>query len=104
KVFMKILRCTFLLSFLAPFIIKAQDDKVVVNDPMAQVRSVGSFSEISVSGGIDLYLSADQKETVVVSAKSEEYRDRIVTRISGNRLEIFFDDKGKMHWPDMRLK
>jgi hypothetical protein len=101
---MKILRFALLFSFLAPLIVKAQDDKVVVNDPMAQVRTVGSFSEISVSGGIDLYLSADQKETVVVSAKSEEYRDRIVTRVSGNRLEIFFNDKGKMHWPDMRLK
>jgi hypothetical protein len=101
---MKILCFALMISFIAPVLAKAQDDKVVINDPMAQVRSVNGFSEISVSGGIDLYLSADQKETVVVSAKSEEYRDRIVTRVSGNRLEIYFDDKGRMRWPDMRLK
>ncbi len=101
---MKLVRFALLFSLLAPVIVRAQDDKVVVNDPLAQVRPVSPFFEISVSGGIDLYLSPDSKETVVVSAKSEEYRDRIVTRVSGNRLEIYFNDKGKMHWPDMRLK
>jgi hypothetical protein len=34
----------------------------------------------------------------------EEYRDRIVTRVTGNRLEIFFDDKDKWRKTDMRLK
>lgn len=101
---MKILRFALLFSFLVPVVVMAQNEKVVVNDPLAQVRTVGSFSEISVSGGIDLYLSPDEKETVVVSAKSEEYRDRIVTKVEGNRLEIYFNDKGKMRWPDMRLK
>lgn len=101
---MKIAGYVLLYSLLAPMSIMAQDDKVVVNDPLAQVRSVSGFTEISVSGGIDLYLSPDNKETVVVSAKSEEYRDRIVTKITGNKLEIYFNEKGKMHWPDMRLK
>ncbi len=100
---MKLLHVALVVSFLVPLVSMAQE-KVVVNDPLAQVREVGSFSEISVSGGIDLYLSPDDKETVVVSAKSEEYRDRIVTKVSGNRLEIYFNDKGRMRWPDMRLK
>jgi hypothetical protein len=51
-------------------VVVAQDDKVVVNDPLAQERKVGSFSEIVVSGGIDLFLSPDSKETVVVSART----------------------------------
>lgn len=82
---------------------KAQE-KVVINDPNAQVRNVGSFTEISVSSSIDLYLSNDDKEVVVVSAKDAMMRDKIVTRINGNRLEIFFEYKGRVNWTDMRLK
>lgn len=79
-------------------------DKVVVNDKNAQVRNVGSFSEISVSSSIDLYLSPDDKEVVVVSAKEEQFRDRIVTRVVGNKLEIFYNDKNFSIRSDMRLK
>jgi hypothetical protein len=80
-------------------------DKVVVNDPNAQLRQVSGFNEISVSGGIDLYLSPDEKETVVVSANDNRYRDRIITRVVDNRLEIYYDNKGNMRWPDnMKLK
>ncbi len=44
-------------------------DKVFVDDKNAQVRQVsGSFSAISVSSSIDLYLSQSNEETVVVSA------------------------------------
>jgi len=80
-------------------------DKVVVNDPNAQVRNVQSFNEISVAGGIDLYLSPDDKEAVVVSAAEDKYRDRIVTRVVDNRLQIYFDNKGNIRWPsNMKLK
>jgi len=101
---MKSIRIVLLLAFVLPLMVTAQDDKVVVNDPLAQERKIGSFSEIVVSGGIDLFLSPDSKETVVVSARTEEYRDRIVTRVTGNRLEIYFDDKDRWHKTDMRLK
>jgi len=90
--------------FFAGIQTKAQD-KVIVNDPNAQLRQVSGFNEISVSGGIDLYLSPDEKETVVVSANDNRYRDRIITRVVDNRLEIFYDNKGSMRWPDnMKLK
>lgn len=85
-------------------VITQAQEKVVINDPNAQVRNVGSFTEISVSSSIDLYLSNDDKETVVVSARDASLRDRIITRINGNRLEIFFEYKGRMNWTDMRLK
>jgi Putative auto-transporter adhesin, head GIN domain len=90
--------------FFIAFQIKAQD-KVIVNDPNAQLRQVSSFNEISVSGGIDLYLSPDEKETVVVSANDNRYRDRIITRVVDNRLEIYYENKGNIRWPDnMKLK
>jgi hypothetical protein len=94
----------WLLAFLLFPMFTAAQEKVVVNDKNAQVREVGSFSEISVSGSIDLYLSPDDKEIVVVSANEEQYRDRIVTRIVGNKLEIYFNNKGFSMRSDMRLK
>jgi hypothetical protein len=94
----------FCMIFLSVAMTMAQE-KVVVNDKNAQQRNVGSFTEISVSGGIDLFLSPDDKEVVVVSASDPKYRDRIVTRVNGNRLEIYFDNKGMTRWPDrMNLK
>jgi hypothetical protein len=80
-------------------------EKVVVNDRNAQVRNHSGYTEISVSGGIDLYLSPDEHETVVVSASEDRYRDRIVTKVEGRKLVIYFDGKGTTRWPDrMNLK
>jgi len=94
----------WMLVFLVLPVFAAAQEKVVVNDKNAQVREVGSFSEISVSGSIDLYLSPDDHEVVVVSAKEEQYRDKIVTRVVGNKLEIYFNNKGFSMRSDMRLK
>ena len=73
-------------------------DKVFVDDKNAQVRQVsGSFSAISVSSSIDLYLSQSNEETVVVSAADEKYRDRIVTEVKNGELRIYLNDRG-FHW------
>ncbi|HLO79917.1 MAG TPA: head GIN domain-containing protein [Chitinophagaceae bacterium] len=95
----------WLLAFLLLPAFAGAQEKVTVNDKNAQVRNIGSsFTEISVSGSIDLYLSPDDKEVVVVSAKEEQYRDKIVTRVVGNKLEIFFNNKNFSIRSDMRLK
>lgn len=100
---MKKIICICLIFFVG-LGLKAQE-KVFITDPNAQQRDVSSFNEISVSGSIDLFLSPDEKETVVVSANDNRYRDRIVTRVVNNRLEIYFDNKGNFRWPDnMKLK
>jgi hypothetical protein len=96
-----------LLSFslLCMVMIGLAQEKVVINDRNAQVRNLSGYTEISISGGIDLYLSPDDKETVVVSASDERYRDRIVTKVEGRKLVIYFDDKSGVRWPDrMNLK
>jgi hypothetical protein len=87
----------FLLLFFASSAIAAtaQDDKVFVNDKNAEVRNVSGFTSISVASGIDLYLSPGDKETVVVSASDIKYRDKIVTRVDGSTLKIYFDDKSR---------
>jgi hypothetical protein len=100
---MKHIIAVCMIFFVVPLAVEAQE-KVVVNDKNAQVRQVGSFTEISVSSSIDLYLSPDDKEVVVVSAKEEQFRDRIVTRVVGNKLEIYYNDKSFSTRTDMRLK
>jgi hypothetical protein len=95
----------FSLCLVSMALVGISQEKVVVSDRNAQVRNLSGYTEISVSGGIDLYLSPDEQETVVVSASEERYRDRIVTRVEGRKLVIYFDGKGTTRWPDrMNLK
>lgn len=85
--------------------VAAQDDKVFVKDANAQPRKItGSFTGVSVSGSIDLYLSQSNEEVVVVSAAEPELRDRIVTEIKNGVLEIYFRDKGFKWTRDRKLK
>ncbi|MFM2358557.1 MAG: hypothetical protein RLY16_550 [Bacteroidota bacterium] len=83
------------LCFATVLVARAQ--KVLVNDPNAVLRSVNqSFHSIKVSGGIDLYLSQHDDETIAVSAKSTEDIDNIKTEISGGQLNIYYD--GSRGW------
>ena len=66
--------------------------KTFVTDANAEVRNLsGSFNNITVSGGIDLYLSQYDNETVAVSASSDEYIRNIKTIVENNSLRIFYD-------------
>lgn len=100
---MRIIKYLLFILLAMPACLTAQE-KVIVNDKNAQVREVGSFSEISISGSIDLYLSPDDHQVVVVSAREESLRDRIITRVNGGTLEISFNNKGVGMKSDMRLK
>src|SRR6478735_12424930 len=64
----------------------------VINDPNIELRKAGPFTGISVSGGIDLYLS-EGTETVAVSASKPEYRDRIKAEVENGILKIWYDSK-----------
>jgi Putative auto-transporter adhesin, head GIN domain len=80
------------VSILAGLVAVAQNPKVI-NDPNAQKRSVGDFHGIKVSGGIELYLSQGDEETVVVSANDPELRDRLRTEVKDGILHIYLDDQ-----------
>jgi hypothetical protein len=56
-----------------------------------QDREIGSFSAISSSSGIDVYLRQGDKESVTVEA-DENLLDLIVTRIKGDKLVIKTED------------
>lgn len=72
----------------------AQDAKIY-NDANAVVRNLsGSFNAISVSSGIDLYLTQGNEEKVAVSATDENHIARIKTELVDGMLKISFDNKG----------
>jgi hypothetical protein len=75
----------------------AQNEKNIVVDANAEVRTITSFSSIEVSGSIDLYISQGTEEAVAISASSDEIKQRIKTEVKGGTLQIYFDGKG-LNW------
>jgi len=67
--------------------------QTIINDKNVEVRNVGSFSAIKVSGGIDVYLSQSDEDAVAVSASDDKYRDNIKTEVRNGVLNIYFDNK-----------
>jgi hypothetical protein len=74
----------------------AQDK--AVNDPNAQKRSVSGFRAISVSGGIDLFLTQSSEEAVAVSASKEEYVNKIKTVVENGVLKMYYDSDNWFSW------
>jgi len=63
-----------------------------IKDPNAEKRNVSGYHAISVSGGIDLYLSQGN-ESVAVSASETKHRDLIKTEVKDGILSIWYDYK-----------
>jgi len=57
-----------------------------------QTRSLNGFHGVSVTSGIDLYLTQKSSEEVVVEANSEDL-DKIITEIEGGILKIYVKEK-----------
>lgn len=74
--------------------LSAQNKTAVVYDNHAQVRKVPSFTAISVSSAIDIYLTQSNTNDVAVSASEEEIRDHIITEVVGGTLIIRLGDHG----------
>ena len=66
--------------------------KTIVNDANAVVRPLNeSFNSIKISGGIDLYLSQYETESIAVSAAEDKFRNDIKTVVENGVLKIYFD-------------
>ena len=66
--------------------------KTMITDANAEQRTLsGSFNAIKISGGIDLYLSQYETESIAVSASEDQYRDKIKTVIENGTLRIYYD-------------
>ncbi|MDP4286159.1 MAG: head GIN domain-containing protein [Bacteroidota bacterium] len=61
------------------------------NDKNAEVRSVGSFTGIKVSGGIEVFLSQSNEYALAVSASEDEYRDAMKTIVRNGVLTISYE-------------
>lgn len=66
-----------------------------ISDPLVQQREVGHFHSVEVASGIKLFLSAGTADEVAVSASTEAYRDRIVSRVENGVLKLYYDNKLK---------
>jgi len=65
----------------------------IINDANAEKRNVSGFHGVEIGGGIDLYISQGNDETVAVSAADTKYRDRIKTEVKNGILKIWYDYK-----------
>lgn len=75
----------------------AQKD-AVINDPNAEKRSLAeSFSSISVTDGVDLYLTQGGGESIAISASDPKYLERYKTEVRNGILKIYYDNKG-INW------
>ena len=64
-----------------------------INDANAQVRTTGSFTAVSVSSSIDLFISQGSSTAVAVSASDAKYRDLIITEVRNGTLYIEYKSK-----------
>ncbi len=76
----------------------------VVNDPNAHPRNLNaSFSAVSVTDGIELYLSEGETESLAVSYADEKYAERFKTIVEKGVLRIYFDTEG-ISWSDNKKR
>ena len=66
---------------------------ILANAQVSENRTVGEFSKLKVSTGIDLIFTQDAKTTVKAEADDAEKLQDIVTTVSGTTLEVFVDSK-----------
>ncbi|OSZ80371.1 hypothetical protein CAP36_03715 [Chitinophagaceae bacterium IBVUCB2] len=85
----KLLLSLLVVAITAPFI----NAQKVINDANAEKREVGSFHGVSVATGIDLVLTNGTKEEVAVSAATNEFRDKIITKVENGILRIYYETK-----------
>jgi len=79
--------------------------KTIVNDANATVRSLTeSFHAIKVSGGIDLYLSQYETESIAVSAADDKYKNDIKTVVDNGVLKIYYEGNNWSWGGNKKLK
>lgn len=84
----------FLFVSMISLSVVAQETKVI-NDANAVTRTVsGSYTGISVSSGIQLYLTQGNEESIAVSASDQKHLDRLITEVVNGTLKIYYDNKG----------
>ncbi len=88
------------LSLIAFVTISVQAQKNdVINDIDAEKRTLtSSFTGITITDGIVLYLTQSDEEAIAVSASEQKYLEHFKTEVEGGILKIYFDTKS-IKWP-----
>jgi len=88
--------------------VQGQTKMGVIYDENVQVRKLPNFTSIRVSNAIELFISQSNKTEVAVSAKTDEYKNRIITEVVGGTLVIRMADNYNRWWKwgneDYRIK
>lgn len=92
------MKSIFLLLLVAVGFTSFGQKDAVINDPNAQKRSLNeSFSTISVTDGVELYLTQGNEESLAISASDAKYLERYKTEVNNGVLKIYYDNKG-INW------
>ncbi len=75
----------------------AAQEKTIADDKAQKRTLTGSFTAITVSDGVDLYLTQGSEESIAVSTSEEKYMERFKTEVVDGTLKIFYDDKN-INW------
>lgn len=78
----------------------------IVYDENAEIRVVGSFTGIEVTGTISLYISQGSSGGVAVSAGDKKNNDKIITEVKNGILKLSVDGGlwNGFNWADKKLK
>ncbi len=86
-----------IIALLVFFNSVAHSQDLVINDANAEERNIsGSFTGISVSDGIKLYLTQGSEDKIAVSASETKFRDKIQTEIVNGVLKIYYKTDTKI--------
>jgi hypothetical protein len=90
---LKSIAMKFLLILLgAAFTLSVTAQQTIVDDPNAKPRILnGSFTAISVTDGISLYLTAGTEESLAISCSDEKYEAKFKTVVEGSVLKLYYD-------------
>jgi Putative auto-transporter adhesin, head GIN domain len=91
-------KLTSIICFLFLGFCSLAQEKTVINDKNVQVRNVGEFDAVSVSGAIELFISQGESK-VAVSAADMEKVNELETYVENRTLYIRFKTK-KSWWSD----
>jgi hypothetical protein len=98
-------RAFLMLMSIVSVIYSAQAQEVIY-DQNAEIRRVGKFTGIELSGTISLYLSQGNETGVAVSAGEEKYNSKIKTEVKNGVLQISVDAGmwNGFSWTNKKLK
>ncbi len=89
-----ILLCTFFGT------VAIAQENSVINDADAKTRTLNaSFSAISVTDGIEVYLSQGTEESLAISYSDEKYAEHFKTIVEKGVLKIYYDNNA-INWSD----